>query len=72
MARVALRVMTIDPHTGSPEVRRAADATDWGQRLLSQPDGSYDSLPGCVEYLQHYAVRDKITIVVARFEEMGT
>lgn len=70
MARVAKSVLTIDPHTGSHEVRESSDHSELGH-LLRQPDGSYDSLPACIEYLQHFGVRDKVIVVVGRFEDVA-
>lgn len=70
MARVARSILTVDPHTGSPEISEALRGTQLG-RLVIQPDGSFDSLPGFIEYLHHYGLRDKVGVVVAPFEAVA-
>lgn len=71
MARTARHVVTVDPHRGSPEIRCVLDRTESYQALVRQPDGSYDSLPACIEYLDHFGVRDKVAVMVAKFEDVS-
>jgi predicted O-methyltransferase YrrM len=70
MARVARQVVTVDPHSGSPEILEALAGSDWA-RLLDQGGGRMDSLPACIEYLEAAHLREKIAVVVATFEQVA-
>ncbi len=68
LARAARHVVSIDHHRGSPEHQPGGVA--FQPNLLSR-DGKVDTLPVFMANLARFGVRDKVSALVARIEDIG-